>query len=176
MTHDTYSDNTHCYVSDLDRKSKAGRLLHWGYKYFLKAYKISNFQQIKSNIEAIAQAGKVGNRFDFLYVEEMLLDYIKIGICFENYMKAELLLHGYLAHNIANKEPYAALYKKQRTQPVKFEEFKSLSDYTYDERLGYNYLPGLHDTTLSYSLLLREKAYRQTYNIPTEVFKYSEEL
>src|SRR5258708_34576354 len=100
MSSDTYTNHSVCYLNDAWKIGTVHGLLYFGYKMFAKAYRVSNFEGIKRNIQANEQNGSEEHFFDDIFIEEILLDSIKISICFENYLKAQLLHKGFVIHQI----------------------------------------------------------------------------
>ena len=92
--YNVYTSHSICYLDEVHTRWTAFKLLHIGYKYFAKAYRIANFEGIKHNIREIEEKGMLNTPVDSTYADEILLDSIRIGICFENYLKAQLLLQG----------------------------------------------------------------------------------
>src|SRR6266581_2230101 len=98
--HNVYTSHSICYLDEVHTRWTAFKLLHIGYNYFARACRISNFEGIKHTIREIEEKGMLNTQFDNTYADEILLDSIKISICFENYLKAQLLLQGFLIHII----------------------------------------------------------------------------
>ena len=150
--HNVYTSHSICYLGEVHTRWTAFKLLHIGYKYFAKAYRISNFEGIKHTIREIEEKGILNTPIDSTFAGEILLDSIKISICFENYLKAQLLLQGFLIHIIQPiSEDFRQLKRRQQTSPVTIEEVTRSQRYVYDNAFQMNILPGISEKTLNYS-------------------------
>ena len=168
--HNVYTSHSICYLDEVHTRWTAFKLLHIGYKYFIKAYRICNFEGIKHTIREIEEKGMLNVPADNTFADEILLDSIKISICFENYLKAQLLLQGFLIHLV---QPIPGdlrqLQRRQQTSPVAIAEVTRSRRYIYDSTLRMNTLPGISEKTLNYSTLLDRQGYLNTTGLPSNI-------
>ena len=92
-------------------------------------------------------------------MENVNYEHLKIASAFELHLKARLLARNYIIHEIDAKVPGCkALSDEQRNQPVPKNKVTAIHPYHFDGR--QNYLPGLKDSSLKFSLLTDKPAYR----------------
>jgi len=111
------------------------------------------------------------------FINNGLIDAIKISICFENYIKALLLCQGYLIHNI-DKQTDEIYWKKQRNGPVEIEEFKPQyyeCNKVVNPKLNKK-IKGLKDTTELYSKILNKQKYKDIIKLDEEILEILNEF
>ena len=86
-------------------------------------------------------------------------EHLKIASAFELHLKSRLLARNYVLHEINGRLPgYESLEKQQRSRPIEKHELFAIQPYHFDGK--QNYLPGLRDGSLGFSLLTQKPAYR----------------
>jgi hypothetical protein len=164
---DVYSREGIAYFDALHTNAIALQLMYSSLDLFKRAYRIQHLPVIRAEIQAVAIHGFGAVQYNSRFIHELLLDAIKISTCFENYIKARLLLNGYVIHAIRrDMKGYENLAKQQRTMPVTISDLKSVEGYVYDPKLGVNTLRGISPHTLTYSLLIGNQNYIATHGVP----------
>jgi hypothetical protein len=135
-------------------------------------YRFKHFEDYISQKKSSKQEDKKSEYWTASY-HELIIDYIKISIAFENYNKVELIRNGYLIHKI-DKNFNAELFKIQdKGIPVKITDFLS-NNFTTIEKLGNKArLNGLNKKlfTISYLDTLNEN-YQDTIGLePQFIFE-----
>ena len=100
---DTYSQNTICYLDDVNKYGFAFGLSSNSCSLFKKAFLFQNFQKYEEIILSMDEMAKRGETFfgtplheeTWKYTEYALHDAIMITAAFENYFKSVLLSKGY---------------------------------------------------------------------------------
>jgi len=114
-------------------------------------YRFKHFEEYILQKKSSQQEDKKSEYWTASY-HELIIDYIKISIAFENYNKVELLRKGYIIHKIDrkfNKE----LYKDQiNGLPIKVEDFLK-NNFTSLERLHKAKLNGLNQKLFTINYL-----------------------
>ena len=91
-------------------------------------------------------------------LEYVNYEYLKIAAAFELHLKSRLLARNYVLHEIDSKSiEYRFLAMQQRTRPITRQELLAIHSYHFDGK--QNYLPGLKDSTLGFSVLTQRPAY-----------------
>jgi len=155
--------NTHSiYHNDDNRIICALNLLMFAEKQFRSSFLIQNIDKLKLISENCSLGKPPKKKIISGFVDNGLIDAIKISICFENYSKAILLSKGYLIHNI-DQNKFKCEAKQQKKSPVLIEDFpcKFYDDDTIksDNPKLRKKMNGLKDTTEQYSIILKNKTY-----------------
>jgi hypothetical protein len=155
--------NTHSiYHSDNNRILCALNLLLFAETQFQSSFLIQNLATLKLISENCSLGKPPKKEIVSDFVDNGLIDAIKISICFENYSKAILLAKGYLIHNI-DRNKFKDEAKKQKKSPVLIEDFhcEFYDDTTIqsDNPKLRKKINGLKDTTEQYSIILKNKSY-----------------
>src|SRR5437588_11920352 len=87
MSMDVYRRDQICYVNEINRKGSAGRLLRSGYIIFSRTPIVAH---LKNQISL--------DFLDWFFTHEYIIDLTRIQVCFEHYLKAKLLLNGFIVH------------------------------------------------------------------------------
>lgn len=91
-------------------------------------------------------------------LEYVNYEHLKIASAFELHLKSRLLARNYVLHEIDSQSiEYRFLAKQQRTRPIAKQELLAIRSYHFDGK--QNYLPGLKDSTLGFSVLTQKPAY-----------------
>lgn len=101
------------------------------------------------------------------YINNYLLENVKIALAIELHLKARLIEAGYIIHyiNATNNSNLKELKKKQEKEPISIAEFFNIEQYMYDEINEYNVLTGLKETSLEFSHILKNESYVKKLNI-----------
>ena len=91
-------------------------------------------------------------------LEYINYEHLKIASAFELHLKSRLLSRDYVLHEIDGRViEYQTLSKQQRTRPIAKRELLAIQPYYFDGK--QNYLPGLKDSSLGFSVLTQKPAY-----------------
>lgn len=165
------------YKDETNAKWFALMLYGVAIRSFKKIYRVKDFKSLKEHVELAQQRQLTDEEMfsDFIInlTTEAIIDYVKLGICFENYAKGVLIEKGYLINKIDVKihTPYLKELKEiKRKQdkefcPIKAEDYLKYDSYSYDEEIHQNTLKNLSEKTLDYSVLLEKIEYKKILNI-----------
>jgi len=99
------------------------------------------------------------------WMEYVNYEYLKIASAFELHLKARLLFRDFVVHEVdRNDSLYSSLAAEQKGRPVRKEEIIAVSNYVFDGK--WNYLPGLKDATIKFSLVTKKPDYRAALSLP----------
>lgn len=94
-------------------------------------------------------------------------EHLKIASAFELHLKARLLSQSYILHDIdGSLAGYKGLASEQRDRPIDRSELIAVQSFHFDGAL--NYLPGLKESSLKFSLLTDKPHYRASLTLPPE--------
>jgi len=166
-----------CYYAKKNAKGTALNLLAFGYENFARA----------THIEKIDDLDAFVNHPDFnkeeFFIKKVqnfafdnLLDAIKISICFENYMKAKLILNEYVIHTIKEGEEYKNLKKAQKNRPIGLIEVKGIGTWEKIEGQEIYYLPGLTEKTIQFTTMLNNDKYQKVIGLSPKIKKIVSKL
>lgn len=97
-------------------------------------------------------------------LEYVNYEHLKIASAFELHLKSRLLARDYVVHEIDARLPaYKALEKLQRGRPIKTSELLTIQSYHFDGK--QNYLPGLREGSLRFSLFTQSPTYRAALSL-----------
>jgi hypothetical protein len=99
------------------------------------------------------------------FINDSLMDDIRITTCFENFMKGVLILNDCVVHKLSNKNK--VLKYEQTERPLKIEEVFNSTSFSNFNATN----PSLWETifqTLNFSWLLKPK-YQSIINLPPEI-------
>jgi hypothetical protein len=163
--------NTHAgYADDKSQKLVAASLLYFGYSVFKRASIVKHFDALASASGAGKDDMDLQAQFPDVFYDA-LIDSIRIGLCFENYFKAKLLLAGFLVH-VVDKSQNETLFRAQKIRPV--ETAKAIPAGTAS--LGSSESSILKKNTLDYELLLESVEYRKYFNVDEQIISFLEDL
>ncbi len=161
-----------CYLEINRSKLIAVNLMTFGARHFktstiiLKLLEIENYY--KSEEKTISEFVQKFSEVLF----DSSIDDIRIGICFENYFKAKLLLNGFLVHKI-NPDKLKPLANEQKIRPIEVKEI--ITQLNYPD--NFNLLKQvLKETTLDYSTFLSKKEYLKYFNIDNDIITFLDKL
>lgn len=157
-----YIGDSQIYYNKLEREGCAHGLLFFSYKIFKDAYFVKNFKtrDMFNNLNREKFRSPVFQGELTLLVENEVIDYIRVIICFENYMKAILLLNGYIVHKIKNNNKdskFHSISKKLLKEPVRISELIKIENYKIIPGTDDIELRGLELQTISFKTLMNEK-------------------
>lgn len=172
---DVYRNSHLLYHDDLNRDFGVVHLNLEAFKAFSDTVTITQRHTLASDQKAIdiwvAQGGFEA-KLPFPWwgdstrarMEYRNYEHLKIASGFELHLKARLLARDYLLHEIDPKtHGYKALAKEQKRRPINKRELLAVQSYHFNGQ--QNYLPGLKDTSLKFSLLTDELAYRSALGL-----------
>lgn len=94
-------------------------------------------------------------------------EHLKIASAFEIHLKARLLSRSYVLHEInGSLAEYKLLAAEQRDRPIERCELLAIQSYHFDG--AQNYIPGLKESSLKFSLLTDRLNYRAALSLPEE--------
>lgn len=155
-----------CYQSEFVRNFFCTLLVTFAHLNFSKVNRIKILPKLKefTNSPEFKIREKrnefIKNNKDFAL--NSLLDYILIGITFENYFKAKLLLNGFVIHEI-KKDKDPELFKEQKSSPIESNRLIFENKNTCEK---------LKETTLGYNFLLKNKKYQKYYSVDKDTLNY----
>lgn len=153
-------------------------LITFGADAFKRAKIISDLHILENLTIELSQNGINNFTRDTAYdfATEYLIDTIRIISFFENYMKAELILKGYLVHSIKNTEKFKHLAKKQRKEPIHCKEIHDVKNFTVDTKSMTIYHEDISSNTISFSTLTSNINYTKNYMFDNEILSTIIEL
>ncbi len=155
-------EDTRAYYSNSFGKRILEELFLNSYRTIKSVYLFKNFDEYLIQLKSDKNEDKKEQYWNASYYEK-LTDYVKISIAFENYNKAVLIQKGFLVHKIQKNNKTKELFKKQNNgEPIRIEEFKSISSFIRERNIDKYYLEGLQNgfPTIGYSVTLSEKYQR----------------
>ena len=166
---DTFRYSHLLYKDDFHRDFGAVRLNIEALKAFSDSITVGQRHELSADIEMeklwLAQGAFDSGLPDpwgstsWKSLEYINYEHLKISSAFELHLKGRLLARNYVLHEIDAQLPlYKSLEKQQRTRPIEKDELLAISPYHFDGK--QNYLPGLREGSLRFSLLTQKPAYR----------------
>ncbi len=145
-------------------------MLTFGYKNFARAIHVKKINEL----ETLVNHPNFNNRQFFIenvqqFALDNLLDAIKISICFENYMKAKLILNKFVVHTIAGDEKYRTLKKEQGKRPIALKEMMDIESWRQIEGQGRYCLPGLTENTIQFNVMLNKEKYQKVIGLSPQI-------
>ena|GEM_PF-3196390 len=169
------------YLDDSNAKWTALRIYGIAFRFFSQISRVTDFKILAEFVELMQTKTLTADEAFAPEIsrisEETLMDQVKLGICFENYMKGILLEKKYLVHHIkpvttsSRFNELKNLQEKQITHktPIEVKEYRLFDDFEYDEISKLNTLKNLSEKTLNYSLLLENPNYQNLIQINPEL-------
>lgn len=172
------------YKDDLHRDFGAVRLNIEALKAFSDSITVGQRHELSADREAerlwLARGGLESRLPDpwgstsWKSLEYINFEHFKIASAFELHLKSRLLGRNYVLHEIDAQLPdYKSLEKQQRTRPIEKGELFAIRPYHFDGK--QNYLPGLREGSLRFSLLTQKPAYRAALDLPDKEIDIIEE-
>ncbi|WP_299247512.1 hypothetical protein [uncultured Cytophaga sp.] len=161
------------YYHPMNIKGLSMNLLTFGFRQFATTKRIEKIDLIKklSDDYDPTTSPKVEDFQELIF--EQLVDTIKITICFENLMKAKLLLTGHVIHKL-DKNIFPELYKEQFARPILFNEIRAIKDWEINSKIKTdqvglkNYIHGILKNTLGMKELLSSR-YIEIMNLDEDI-------
>jgi len=157
------------YFSPVTRYKFATSLIHFGISQFRRAKVISNYKKLCNLIEN-QNPSKGDLRTLMEIVNDQLVDFVRIIICYENYLKAFLIANEYVVHELKQTGPYADLFKDQRDRPISIFDLIQIDAFKLDREKDLFKHEGLTFKTLTISKLLSKK-YQEVIQMQPKVFE-----
>ena len=159
-----------CYYAEQNAKSIALNLLTFGNEIFAKTYHVNNFKLLKE-INEIKQQSSYELMLSKLnpFIFENLIDSIKISICLENYMKAKLLLNGFIIHRISGDHRFKTLKQNQAKRPIELAEIKKVCRWEKYKETEDFYLDALTHQTIQFNIILNKPKYQKYIGLPSNI-------
>jgi hypothetical protein len=166
---DVYKYSHLLYHDDLNRDCGVVRLNVEAFKAFSDTVTIVQRHALAAEQAAVKQWLEQGGfRENIPYpwgaaslamMEYVNYEHLKIASGFELHLKARLLAHNYILHEIDGKIPeYKTLARDQSERPIEKSELIAIHPYHFDGK--QNYLPGLREGSLKFSRLTDKPRYR----------------
>jgi len=167
-------DTHNWYVNIEDKGRTVLNLVRVGADVFGRARLIQEFSEF-SLACSLANSGKDEEYKARLlpFLDEYLIDSIRVCIFFENYMKAALIERRYIAHRIGEGLP--DLRKEQKRRPISFNELTAVEPFT--DVGGMNVIHnGLEQFAIGAETLFGKQAYREAVDVPPHFFPHLRSL
>lgn len=151
------SSGGNCYTSTRNRKTVVMLILRHCHFMFFDADFVRHLDEIQKAHTAFEQDDNEVNvvKFQKIFdrIKSDVLDAVKVFLCFENYLKAELLLQGYVIHKFdrsfcsANSLNWLKIQDKE---PIPILEMKKAEHLSIEEAPKDGFFHSLQDKTISY--------------------------
>jgi hypothetical protein len=105
---------------------------------------------------------------------EYLWDAVKICTCFENYMKAALLVNNFVIHKIEGNPNLKALRDEQKKRPITNDELLALDIGTTQEKEKVKWKWVIDKHTIQFTTMLKP-AYVKVHMLPADLIKFIEQ-
>lgn len=149
-------------------------MIVFGSQTFVKAKHIKKLDELSNIIDTLdksaqeeIQPSQEIKQKTSEFLLETIPDWIRISICFENYMKAILLVNGFLIHKI-DKISLKTMANNQNKKPISLFEFNQFYNYSVEIDSRRWILEGLKPQTIDFSVLLRKK-YQDVIQLPEKI-------
>jgi len=163
-------EDTRAYFSKDFGERVLDELFYNAYRTIRSVYLFKKFDEYLIQLKSDKNEEKKEEYWNASY-DEKLTDFVKISIAFENYNKATLIQNGYLVHKIQKNSKTKELCRRQENgQPIKIDDFKSVSSFVRDRPIEKYYLDGLKNgfPTISYFETLSEN-YQKIIGLDAEL-------
>lgn len=162
-TVDYNKDFSIMYVDPFNSKYLAMNLLTFGITQFKRSKRILEFKLFAE----LQRKQSLNEIYEFAICN--INDTIRIAICFENFMKAVLLLNNCIVHIIKNDQLYKPLNRKQKEEPVFIRELREIQDFEFTSTRDVKVvLPGIVNKTIGMGTML-SKAYQKIIYLPNDI-------
>ncbi len=159
-----------CYVDEKEQMLVAASLLYFGYSVFKRASVIRQFAALTQYLDSQKDESDFSARFPDVFYDSFI-DSVRIGLCFENYFKAKMLLNKFLVH-VIDKTVNESLFKEQKLRPI--EVLKIHPGKTPN---GLPVLTALlKKQTISYDTLLENQEYTGHFNMDEQILGFLNDL
>ena len=171
-------NNSQCYFAEHNMKAFAANMIISGCQTFMRANHIKYIDTLESTFTELRNRIPSPEMVEFIteFILDTVPDWVRVIICFENYMKAVLLAEGYLIHKV-NREEFAvkSLSNQQNRKPVSINTFIDIISFTQDISTKKWVLEGLKEQTLNFNVLLRPK-YQEVIKLPEYIIEVVQEI
>lgn len=148
------------YYAPQNRLGTAQNLFHFAFSQFNRATCIRKLDQLE---ELIVENGKTTEIMDESKLNELrpfifdgLIDSIRIIVCYENFIKALLLINGYIV-NVIDSNHSKQFHKNQKKRPLLLKDYCSQFPFKKDDKLDLDIIPGLTNRTLSFEIITSQQ-------------------
>lgn len=166
------------YADNPTQRRTGANLIAFGLEILYSAKCIRRINELKSILEKLNRQEIYPNNNRVIdFMQEYLIDCIRILIFFENYMKAELLVNDYCIHVInKNENGFENLAKEQSKRPIKLEEINNIKKFLIEDRSDRINHVALQEKTIELSKLLGSTEYTSKYNFDKSILVIVKEL
>jgi len=161
------------YHGDLNRDAGVVSLNIEALKAFNDTITIARYQEMvaeSAKITEFCSSGGLesGRSFPFGRAHLDFMEYynyenLKIACAFELHLKARLLKRDFVVHEIDGSAGFKDLEVEQRKRPIHRQRLLTRTEYHFDGSL--NYLPGLKESSLKFSLIVEEPEYTEALEL-----------
>ncbi len=148
-------------------------MLQFSIKIYEQSYKLKNWNEFDRIANKVWKSISSEEEAMMPFMEEHIIDQIKITLAFENFVKAMLLAKGNIIH-VIDKEIHPEIFKKQKTEPINIEEIRTVQNY--EIKNGMVHFKGLTTKTLSNSIIFEVPKYVELYKMPESVLEAVREI
>ena len=143
-------DYYQCYFHKRNSQAFAVNMIVFGSRTFVNSKHIKELEHLQNLV--LFQNKKLHTKeteYEMAnFVLNTLLDWVSITICFENFMKAVLMLHGYLIHKIdRNDKKLKTLGNQQNKRPIKLSEYLNYYNFSIELESRQYILEGIKGST-----------------------------
>lgn len=170
--HEAYDINPHALYYDSSVNADVFvNMWYSSYKLFKSTYLFQN----KDLLEALTNRKNNGEDIPIEslqgFIENDLLDNIKVSTCFENILKATLITREYLVHKIST-EVYPILSEEQKRRPIHIDEVQKRikKGIQTDDCQIKTKIVGLSKETIQYSWVLKGTGYKEVFKNLQKLF------
>lgn len=180
---EAYNIDNIWYLNEVNMKRFATGMIIFGCEAFFRAKHIKEIGSLSNLINTLDRIGSEGKMPDLEIIKEItefgfdkIPDWARIIICFENYMKATLLMNGFLIHKIdKNQTNLKTLANNQNRRPIPLTEFLQTSNFYIDIDSKNWMLDGLKPQTIDFGVLLKNN-YQNEIQLPNKIIKLVTEI
>lgn len=168
----------HIYADNPTQRRTGASLIAFGLEILYRAKCIREINELKSIFEKLNRKEIYPNDNRIIdFMQEYLIDCIRILIFFENCMKAELLVNDYCIHVInKNANGFENLAKAQSKRPIKLEEINNIEKFLIEDQSDRINHVALQEKTIELSKLLGSTEYTSKYTFDKSILMIVKEL
>ena len=172
MTKDNLNENRihiDTYYNRTNGKVIATNLWSNGVRIFKNATCIKNFNQLKE----IPYTSKIPPNIDLVmpFLEDNIMDKVRIITCFENFMKGLLILNNCIVHRISDK--HKPLSNKQKKTPIKILEVFTIHSFARSENPVIQ--SDTNENTINFSWMISPE-YQNIIQLPKDILDIITEI
>jgi len=175
---EAYNIDNIWYLNEINMKGFALGMITFGCEAFFRAKHIKEIGSLSNLINTLDKLGSEGKMPDIEIIKEItefgfdkIPDWARIIICFENYMKAILLMNGFLIHKIdKNQTNLKTLANNQNKRPIPLAKFLQINNFYIDIDSKNWMLDGLKPQTIDFGVLLKNN-YQNEIQLPDKIIK-----